>query len=91
MSIFTPTILTERDIKLLQTELERNIGFNGSMRRGQTLYNILFNVREDIAKTLAGANCDPFYNDSNIDAFLKRIMKKEDYEQHSEKIKSLLK
>lgn len=35
-------------------------------RRGQTLYNTLYNVRQDLADRLERRGVDPYYDDSKV-------------------------
>lgn len=40
------------------------------LRRGQHYYNVLYNLRPDLANAVCDTPADPFYDDSRIDDFL---------------------
>ena len=42
-------------------------------RRGQTVFNTLYELYPDIADDIRGTQLDPFYNDSNVIKCLKYI------------------
>lgn len=46
---------------------------NPSWRLGQTLFNVLYDVRPGLAGLVRGTEFDPFYTDSNLPAFLTYI------------------
>ena len=43
-------------------------------RLGQWAFNILYEMYPNIADKIRGTDCDPFYNDSKIPNFLKRLL-----------------
>lgn len=48
---------------------------NPSWRKGQTYFNVLSNVRPDIAESIRGTDLDPFHDDSKIGEFLTYVAK----------------
>ena len=42
-------------------------------RWGQTLFNVLYEMRPDLSEMYRGEQLDPFYNDRIIDAFLESV------------------
>lgn len=43
------------------------------LRKGQALYNAASTLYPDICSSIVGLNMDPFYNDLNIDNFIKYL------------------
>jgi hypothetical protein len=40
------------------------------LRKGQTFFNVLFELEPELARRLTGKADDPFYNDGNLPGFL---------------------
>jgi len=65
--------LTPEQFELLKSKFNEHFA-TGNLRRGQSYMVALFDVNSDLYKEITGTNCDPFYLDSRIDEFLKRII-----------------
>lgn len=48
---------------------------NPSWRKGQTYFNVLHDVRQDLAKRISGTPIDPYYEDCNLAQFLVFVSK----------------
>lgn len=46
---------------------------NPSWRKGQTYFNVLTDVRPDLADLIRGTGIDPYHQDCNLAAFLGQI------------------
>jgi hypothetical protein len=42
-------------------------------RFGQTCFNVLYELDEDLANCIRGTDIDPFYDDVKVPEFLKRL------------------
>lgn len=65
--------LTADELKALLDEVEN--GFNGKefLRKGQKHMIVLFDIKPELYTEITGTDDDPFYVDSRMDNFLKRI------------------
>jgi hypothetical protein len=43
------------------------------LHKGQTFFNVLFELEPELAQRLTGTADDPFYNDGNLPGFLLRV------------------
>lgn len=48
---------------------------NPSWRKGQTYFNVLFDVRPDISEKIRATNLDPYHNDCKLGEFLHYVAK----------------
>lgn len=46
---------------------------NPSWRKGQTYFNVLHDVRPDLAELIRGTSIDPFYRECNFAEFMYRL------------------
>lgn len=44
-----------------------------ALRGGQSFYNVLSYHRPDLAEKVVGTECDPYYDDNRIPAFLEYV------------------
>ena len=49
---------------------------NPQLRLGQAYYNVLFDIDPELAREINGTECDPFYRDDLIPAFLEKLGEK---------------
>jgi hypothetical protein len=45
-----------------------------NLRFGQTLYNVLHDIRPELAESIIGTENDPFYTDSQISGFISVVL-----------------
>lgn len=43
------------------------------LRKGQVMFNVLYEIRQDIAEKVRSTDLDPFYDDNKIPQFIKYI------------------
>lgn len=67
MRMLTTVNLSFNDYLNLTVKLKRE---NPNWRTGQTYFNTLNQVRQDLADAIRGTNLDPFYVDSKVPQFL---------------------
>lgn len=56
----------------LMRKMDEERARHPDLRRGQALYNVAYRENPAIARLAAG-DCDPYYDDMKIAAFLERI------------------
>lgn len=47
---------------------------HGNLRLGQHMFHLLYELHPKIADNIRGTNNDPFYNNNNIENFLKKLI-----------------
>jgi len=60
--------MTREEIKIFRKELAANMP-NTRLRRGQIVFNALYEAKPEWADEIRGSDKDPFYCDSNLGAF----------------------
>lgn len=53
--------------------LQLNKPTSEQWRRGQAYFNVLHDVRPDLASQVRGTRLDPFHNDARVPEFLARV------------------
>lgn len=69
--------LTDADFEVIEYRWPVEQMLHKALRKGQLLFNILFQLRPDLAELLRGSPSDPFYNDNNIPKALRLICTEE--------------
>jgi hypothetical protein len=64
---YSPTLVTRWRAVILRMKAEDT---QGNIRKGQRLFNSLFEVDPTMANSIRGTNIDPFHDDSKIDDFI---------------------
>ncbi len=68
--------LTKSEFYNLLFQAGQKCGESSSWRKGQSLYNTLYKINPELAKSICGnKSCDPYYLDERIEAFYKKIYK----------------
>lgn len=60
--------MTDMTIEEYYEQVDEQVKKYPAWRYGQTLFNVLYDVRPDLSEQVRASNIDPFY-DSNIDEF----------------------
>ena len=67
--------LTNDEYIEFRKQLKETLKEFPSLRKGQIMFNVLYEVKPELADKIRSSNIDPFYNDNNIPEFMKYINK----------------
>lgn len=69
--------LTKDELEKLNELTKQTLKNNSHLRAGQTLFNELYTLKPELADSIRGTNCDPYYNNKRIPAFFEAILSEE--------------
>lgn len=65
--------LTNAEYIAFRKQVKETLKEYPMLRKGQAMFNVLYEIRQDIADNITNTDIDPFYDDSKIPQFIKYI------------------